>query len=176
VTIVGGAERGQDLRRAEYAPLRPHLSDLDTPDHRGSCRLVQEQVGVSIRDDLLAGTGADQQTEQIAHGSAGYEKRGLLAHPPGCRLLQPVDGGVVPEDVVAERRAGHGLEHVRCGERHRVGPKVNIAHLNSLPRGGSSAITEGRWPGRFHRMPPQVTLQSASGRSGRPASPGPARA
>src|SRR5207253_1097880 len=31
VIIVGGAERGQDLRRAEYAPLRLHLPDLDTP-------------------------------------------------------------------------------------------------------------------------------------------------
>ena len=143
VIIIGGAERGQDLRRAEHAPLRPHLPDLDTPDHRGSRRLVQEHVGISIRDDLLPGTGADQQAEQIAHGPAGYEQRGLLAHPSGCRLLQPVDGGVVTEDVVAERRTGHGPEHVRGGERHRVGPKVNTAHHNSLPHGGSSAIHPG---------------------------------
>jgi hypothetical protein len=34
-------------------------------------------------------------------------------------------------------------------------------------------FTQGRRPGRFHRIPRQVTLQSASRRSGRPACPGP---
>jgi hypothetical protein len=59
VIIVGGAERGQELRRAKYAALRRYLPDLNTSDHRGSCRLVPEQVGVSIRDDLLPGTSVD---------------------------------------------------------------------------------------------------------------------
>ena len=168
--------RGQDLRRAEYAPLRPHLPDLDAPDHRGSCRLVQEQVGLSIRDDLLPGTGADQQTEQIAHGSAGYEERGVLAHPLGCLLLQPVDGGVVtetssPSGALVMARSMSAVGSVTVSDRRSI--SLISTRFRAVDR---QPFTDDRRPGRFHRIPRQVTLQSASRRSGRPASPGAARA
>src|SRR6476659_456477 len=113
--IIYRAERGEELRRAKHAVLRRYLPDLNTSDHRGSCRLVPEHMGVGLRDDLLPGTSVAEQAEQLTHRSAGYEQGRFLAHPVGRRLLQPVNGGVLAEHVVTERRARHGPEHVRGG-------------------------------------------------------------
>jgi hypothetical protein len=150
---VAGAERRQDLCWTQHTALGGYLPDLDAADHRGPGRLVHEQVGVGVRDDLLAGAGADQQAEQVAHGPAGDEQRGFLAHPLRCRLLEPVHRGVVAEHIVAEWRAGHGPEHLLRGERHGVRPEVNIAHVNSLlavgPPSGDSPYTATGHPAFF---------------------------
>jgi len=103
---VGGQRPG---RRTGEAGVAAALAEADV-------------AGVAEQD--LAVLGVDHDGQQVAHGPRGDEERGLLADGPGGEFLELADGGVLAEDVVADRRAAHGPAHGRRGPGDGVGAEV----------------------------------------------------
>ena len=61
----------------------------------------------------------------VGHRAGRHVERGLLAGDLGGALLQPVDGGIVAEPVVADLRVGHRLAHGGGGSGDGVRTEVD---------------------------------------------------
>ena len=79
---------------------------------------------------------ADRQL--VAHGAGGDEQRRFFPEQAGRHLLQPVDGRVLTEDVVADIRVHHRLTHGGRGLGHRVTAQVN--HHDAVLQKKTTAI------------------------------------
>ena len=74
---------------------------------------------------LVARLAVDADADLVAHRAGGDEQRRLLAEQVGDALLEPVDGGVFAEDVVADLGGGHGGAHGGRGAGDRVAAEVD---------------------------------------------------
>ncbi len=90
----------------------------------------------------------------VGHRAGRHVERGLLAGDLGGALLQPVDGRIVAEPVVADLGVGHGPAHGGGGRGDGVRTEIDAVGSHSRVsigtsvcrrRGGSSA---GRSPSR----------------------------
>ena len=90
--------------------------------------LVDDQVVLATGDRLLAAAEVRHLGDEVAHRARGDEQAGLLAEQLGGPLLERVDGGVVPEDVVADLGVGHRPAHRRRRVGDRVAAQVDAGH------------------------------------------------
>ena len=134
VRIVPRPHRLHDLLRRHHAGLGWHRSDLDAANGCRTRRLVVEDVRVGVGDQLLTAVRVDGDSDQVAHRAAGHERGGLLAHPLGGDLHQPVGRGVVTENVVAQWRLDHRQAHLGTGHGHGVGAEIDRCHPINLAR------------------------------------------
>jgi hypothetical protein len=81
-------------------------------------------VRLGAEDHLLAALAVAHQGGEVGLRAGGKQKRGLEAEQFGGARLQPVDGRVVAEHVVAELGFMHRLAHARRGPRDGVGTQV----------------------------------------------------
>ena len=63
--------------------------------------------------------------EFVAHGAGGDEEGGFFAEEFGGGKLELGDGGVIAEDVVADRGFGHGFAHGGGGLGDGVAAEVD---------------------------------------------------
>src|SRR5690606_33093918 len=107
--------------------------------HGHGTRLVLVDVRAVRHDDLLTAPQVHGQRDLVAHRARGHEQRSLEAGHLGDRGFQPVDGGVLPVDVVAHLGLGHRTAHLRRGPGDRVAAEVH------RPRGhGRTPLSTGR--------------------------------
>ncbi len=106
-------------------------TELNAAEARGAGDLVMQHVRLASHDGLVAATAPGQQRHQVRHGAAGHENSGFLARALGGHAFEPVDRGVLAEDVVADLGLGHGPAHLGRGERHGVAAQVDdaLAHV-----------------------------------------------
>ncbi len=123
--LVVRLDHRRDLLGADDAALPVDEAQTDPCDRRVAASLVEVVVRAGVEDDLVAGFRLRLDADEVAHGARGHEQRRLLAEQRGHRLLQPVDGGVLAVDVVADRRGHHGGEHGRGGHGDGVGTEVD---------------------------------------------------
>ena len=69
-----------------------------------------------------------QDSRQVAHCARGDEQPGLLTNHLGPSLLQAVDRGVLPINIVADLGACHGSAHFGRGAGNCVGSQVDDIH------------------------------------------------
>ena len=126
---VVGLHRGLDVGQRERAVglVRKGLR-LHAAEHGGAAGFVA--VGVRLLADqvLVAALAVAHDRAQIALRARGHEERGLEAELAGDALLQGVDGGVVAEHVVAERRAQHRVAHGGGGAGDGVAAQIDGCH------------------------------------------------
>ena len=125
VVVVFRAEGRLDLAPRHHAPLGGERTHLDAAQRGRAGAFIEEDVGLVVGDQLLAGGDLGQDAEQVAHGAAGHEESRLLAHRGRRALLKPVDGGVFAENVVAQLCVGHGAAHLWRGHGQGVGAHVD---------------------------------------------------
>ena len=82
-------------------------------------------VGHLADDVFIAPVAVRHERTQIALRAAGHEQGRLKSQVRRDALLQPVDGGIVPEHIVAHFRAQHGLAHGRGRAGDRVASQVD---------------------------------------------------
>src|SRR6185295_20095131 len=116
-------------------------------------------------DHLLAVLAMRHHGGEVRLRARGKEETRLHAEALGADLLQPVDGGVVAEDVVADFRARHRLAHRGGGTGDGVAAKVDRRCHRRLSFSFSSAAL----PGQSSRSPSWLsgsgTVLSAAWRS-----------
>jgi hypothetical protein len=84
--------------------------------------LVVKEVSVLVAHDLVAGAGQGAETHLVAHRPRRHEQRRLRAEEVRGVLLQRINRGIVPEDVVADLCLGHRLAHRRRRPSNGIGP------------------------------------------------------
>ena len=75
-----------------------------------------------------------EQGQLIGKGSRWYEEGFFLAGELGGAFLKKIDGGIFPEDIIADFGAGHGFSHGFRGKGYGVGAVID--HFVSVPKGG----------------------------------------
>ena len=127
---------------------------MDAAQRPPAALFVDVGVGLVAQDHLVAAAAVRQQADQVAHGAGGDEQGRLFAQPVGGQRLQPLDGRVVAENVVAHlgpaiagrmagvgwvkvslRRSMRGVEVMReapqrvggGGGRRNAGPMVPVS-------------------------------------------------
>ena len=105
-----------------------HSAGMDAAQCGRSTRLVQKAVAEVAEDDLVAAAAVRQDRNQVAHRPADHQQGRLLAEPLGGHLLEPVDGGVLTEDVVAKLGMVNRLPHLRRGKSYSIAAKINRSH------------------------------------------------
>ena len=99
-------------------------------------RLVKIGVGARAEHRLGAARAMHQHRDQIAHRAAGDQQRGFLAHRVRRHRLEPIDGGVLAVNVVAQLGARDRLAHL--GRRQGDGVAAQIDHVSRPPTRGRS--------------------------------------
>ena len=127
----------------------PNRLRLDATEDGSAPGLATVGVGVLADDVLVASLAVSQQRAQVRLGPAGNEQPRFLVQSLGGLRLEPVDGGVVTEDVVADLGVGHGLAHGGCRSGHGVGAQID--HPSSLPAVCPTAIVRPRLSGTDDR-------------------------
>ena len=125
---------GRPHRVEGQGPVRREVErlGLDPAEGGGAARLGPVAMRPLPGDELVAAPAVGEQGDEVPLGTARNEDRRFHSHHLGRRPLERVDGGVLPVDVVAHLRLGHGRAHRRRRHRHRVASKVD--HLkSSLP-------------------------------------------
>ena len=72
------------------------------------------------QDHLVAAAAMHQQADQVAHRARRHEQAGFLAQAIGRECLQPLDGRVIAQHVVADLGFCHGSAHGRRGFGHGI--------------------------------------------------------
>ena len=101
---------------------------LHAAEHGRTAAFIAVGMGQLADDVLVAAPAVRQDAAQIALRARGHEERGLLAGQLGDALLQRVDGRVVAEDIVAQRRCQHRLAHGRRRPGDGVAAQVDGRH------------------------------------------------
>jgi hypothetical protein len=75
-------------------------------------------VGARLADDLLAVLGVQLDADGVSHGAGRDEHARLFAKDFRGAPLEPVDGGVLAVNVVADLGLRHGAPHLggRAGD------------------------------------------------------------
>src|SRR5438045_2800704 len=97
---IVGADRRLDLIQIKGAigPIRDHLR-MDRAQHAESAGLISIAVLLGAEDDAFAALAMTDEGREIGLRARGKEKRGLEAEDFCRARLQPVDRGVVAEDI-----------------------------------------------------------------------------
>ena len=96
--------------------------------------LVVEDVAAGLADHLVARLAVQPHADQVRHGTRRHVNGRLLAQVLGYSPLEPVDGGVLAENVVANHRFGDGRPHRGRGPGGRVAAKIEeIVHHRAYP-------------------------------------------
>ncbi len=169
VGLLDGDRRGRHRREAGRADHRGdpvHVQrgagrrpgpGRDAAQHRGGAQLVRHHVRIRPGQQLPTGRRDELQRDLVGHRAGRGEQRRLVPEELRDVPLERVDGRVVPEHVVADRRGGHGLAHPVGGAGHGVRSQIN--HGASPPPGtrapGSAACSgAGRRRSRTDRAGP----------------------
>ena len=96
--------------------------------------LIAVEVAGALEQHFVAGTCVNAARDQIGHGTARHKQRRRPPGKFGAARLQPVDGRVFTEDVVAYLR-------VRDRRTHGVGwPRQGVtAEIDDVTRGSHAA-------------------------------------
>ncbi len=109
---VGAAMRSRSSA-AEAARLGGD-ADRDQPGmNRRAPVLVDEDVGVLVRDEDVAGAGVQLERDLVRHRRRRHEQRGLVTEESRDPLLQLGDGRVLAALLVAHLRGGDRRAHAR---------------------------------------------------------------
>ena len=132
---VVGLDRRLDVgQRQRAVGLVGDRLRLHAAEHRAAARLVAIGVRALADQVLVAALAMAHQRREVALRARRHEQRRLLAEHRGDALLQRVDGGVVAEHVVAQRRGHHRVAHRRRrpgdGVAAQVDRSVAITHLH----------------------------------------------
>src|SRR5918998_1718419 len=84
----------------EDAAVAGEGAELDGGEQGRGTALVDEDVGALVDQDLLGPAGVDVDPDLVCHRPRRRVDGRLLAEQAGDVLLQPVDGRILPEDVV----------------------------------------------------------------------------
>ncbi len=141
-----GPDRRVQLVEVEHAArVCPDRVEGNSAQGRRAAALVPEDVGFVPDNRLVAAATVRQQGGQIAHGSARYEHRGVLAEQPGGAFLQQVDRWVLTVLIVPHQRGGHCLPHCRRGTRHRVGAEIDWPRCDGGWKVRHKSSLRGQW-------------------------------
>ena len=99
--------------------------------HAAQCgrttRLVEIGVGARAEHRLGAARAVHEHRDQVAHRAAGDQQGGFLAHRVRRHRLEPIDGGILAVNVVAQLGARDSLAHF--GRRQGDGVATEIDHV-----------------------------------------------
>ncbi len=119
-----------DLLRIEQAPLPRDPVQL----HAGQCGrralFIADDVGAALDDHFVARPGLEPKRQLVGHDPGRHEQGCFLAEQGRRHVLQPVDGGVFPIDIVPDGSGGHGLAHGLAWFRDGVASEVD--HGNTV--------------------------------------------
>jgi len=134
----GGTDRPFHIRGVHDTVDTLEREEADPRERLRRTGLEQHDVRVPLEDDLGSGGTPATDGDLVGHRPARDEQRLLLAEHLRDALLQPLDGRVVPEDVVTHLGRGDRLAHGRPGPGHGVGAEIDRMHgiASGLSRGG----------------------------------------
>jgi hypothetical protein len=117
-------DRLPDGLGVEDAAVAGEGAELDAGEQGRGAALVDKDVGALVDQDLLGPAGVDVDPDLVGHRPRRRVYGRLFAEQVGDVLLQPVDGRVLPEDVVPQGRLHHGPPHALRRPRYRVAAKI----------------------------------------------------
>ena len=135
--------RLERVERQRAVRVRRHRVQHHAAERRRRPVLVVVDVRLVAEDHFLPALAVRQQRRQVPHRPAGDEEAGLHAGHPRRQRLELVDGRVLAEHVVAERRRRHRLPHRRRRQGHRVASQI-YGHWYPFPAYGSRLTPHGR--------------------------------
>ena len=122
--IVHGLKQQFGLRgRKSPVVVAPHAHLNPAVECKASA-LVVVDVRQLTADYLIARLGMHLDRDLVGHGARRAKKTGLHAKAIGEDGLEPQNGGVVAQDVVANRGCGHGPEHGLGGGGYGIGAEI----------------------------------------------------
>ncbi len=124
VRATGGEELGDVVSR-EPAARRVDRLQQHIRQHRRTARLGGGRVGAAVENDRVAPAGMNGKRDGVAHRSRWQEECRFLAGQRGDMLLQGVDGWVLADLLVTDRRAGHRLPHGLAGPRGGIAGEID---------------------------------------------------
>ena len=172
VHVIRPDRRTDRVQRQRAVGLHRHCARVYSAQRRDASRFVDVRVRPVTQDDLIAAPAVRQHSDQVAHRAAGDEQPGFFAQALRCPLLQPVDGRILPEHVVANRCLRHSPAHLRRRPGHRVAAQINAIHT-ALPLSRARAHKAARrMPRRADKNPSTPGIRvPASGRHTTPGKP-----
>ncbi len=114
-----GANQAGQLIEPQQAKVAFDRLDRDSAQLGISGLLVVENVAARLAQKFIARPAMQPDANLIRHRARRDQQRSLLAEELGQAGLEPQDGGVFVENVVADFRGGHCGPHAggRLGER-----------------------------------------------------------
>ena len=109
-----GADRGLQRFGGEDAARALQAADHHAGDRAGAAGLAGLDVGVLVRQDLVAGTAMRGERDLIAHRAGGHEHRRLLAQQRRGPVAQLPYRRIGPALLVAHFGRHHRLLHARA--------------------------------------------------------------
>ena len=84
-----------------------------------------KQVIGLLHDNFVARLRVDFGANLVRHGAGGDEQSGFFTQQLGGEILQPVDGGIFAEHIIADLGLGHGPTHFRRGFGNGITTQIN---------------------------------------------------
>ena len=125
--VAGRLPGGIELGRCD-ASTAADGAELDARVGGAGARLVPHDVRLGRDEHVIAGAGQGSQRGLVGHRAAGHEQGCFLAQQCRHLGLQPVDGRILTELVVAHGGFGHRPSHLGHGQGDGVGAQVDGGH------------------------------------------------
>ena len=126
---VARAHRVAHVLRIELPAVATQDADHHARQCRGRTRLVVDDVAVLVRDDLVAGLSVGADGGLVGHGAGRDEAGCLFAEQLRHMPLQFDDGRIIAQNVVAQRRGRHRVQHGLGWLGDGIAAKVDRAHV-----------------------------------------------
>ncbi len=97
---------------------------LDRSQHCHAARFPAIGMPLLADDRFIAAPAMCHQCNQVRLRAGGRKQRRFEVKHVGRKFLQAVDGRIVAEHIVAQRRIDHRLFHCCCRLRHRVATEI----------------------------------------------------
>ena len=151
----------------ERAVGRIEAAQLQAAEGRRAALLVVDDVGLRVQEELITAPCLRVQRRLVGLGAAGEIERRLLTEQCRRTLLEPDDGGVIAQHVVADLGLEHGLAHTGAGPGDGVAAQVDRSpcHPRPLPRppvAGGLVPTCGRHRQGFKTVDRPSTINGRS--------------
>ena len=124
VHIVHGLKQQFGLRGRKSSVVVAANAHLNPAVECKASALVVVDVRQLTADYLIARLGMDLDRDLVGHSSRGAKKTGFHGKAFGEDGLEPQNGGIVAQDVVANRGCGHGSEHGLGGAGYGIGAEI----------------------------------------------------
>ena len=120
VGVIGGDGGPHVLKRQGTVGLHGNRLQSHRAQHGGSLRLVAIDVRGRAQHGPFSTLAVAHHRQQVGHGAGWHEQGRLLAQQLGTFVLERIDAGIFPIDIITHLGVQHALAHGLRGLGHGI--------------------------------------------------------